>query len=107
MLFAKSAEASVSPSYPKYFFPSKMIDYLSSGTPTITCRLKGIPDEYYDYCYVTDSDDESGLKNKIVEVCEKDEADLLSLGNRAKKFINSQKIPGEQCARLFNMLENT
>ena len=49
----------------KYFFPSKMMDYLASGTPTISTKLKGIPEEYFNYCFTIENGDPKTLKNKI------------------------------------------
>ena len=55
--------------YTLYSFPSKNIEYMVSGTPVITTRLAGIPDDYYPYVFVfeeeineniNDEDDESG-----------------------------------------------
>jgi len=35
--------------YTKYSFPSKDIDYLATGIPTLLCKLPGMPKEYYDH----------------------------------------------------------
>lgn len=41
--------------YTEYSFPSKTIEYMLSGTPLLTTRLKGIPDAYFDYVFTADS----------------------------------------------------
>lgn len=33
--------------YVRYSFPSKLIEYMATGTPVITTRLPGIPEEYF------------------------------------------------------------
>jgi glycosyltransferase involved in cell wall biosynthesis len=35
--------------FTKFSFPSKNLEYLSSGVPTVAYKLDGIPDEYDDY----------------------------------------------------------
>lgn len=88
----------------KYFFPSKMMDYLASGTPTITTKLPGIPEEYFKYCFVAEKDDAEGLKAKITEVCEKPQIELDEFGTKARKFIIENKNPIKQVEKIFKML---
>ena len=42
--------------YTKYSFPSKDIEYLSSGKPTVAFLLDGMPKCYQDFLYVVDPD---------------------------------------------------
>lgn len=42
--------------FTKYSFPSKLIEYMLSGRPTLTTELPGIPENYYDYVYTTRPD---------------------------------------------------
>ncbi len=90
----------------KYFFPSKMMDYLASGTPTITTKLPGIPEEYFNYCFVAEKDDAEGLKEKIIEVCEKPQFELEEFGIKARKFILQNKNPIKQVEKIFKMLNS-
>ena len=39
----------VNEEFSKYSFPSKTIEYMLSGTPVISTKLPGIPEEYFDY----------------------------------------------------------
>ena len=90
----------------KYFFPSKMMDYLASGTPTITTRLKGIPEEYFKYCFCLDMDNPEAIKNKIIEVCELPLSELEEKGMAARNFILEHKNPINQVQKIYNMLKN-
>ena len=56
--------------FTRYSFPSKNLEFLASGTPTLLYQLEGIPNEYYDYCYYLDKDhtDVESLKYKIEEI---------------------------------------
>ena len=90
--------------FTKYSFPSKIIEYLASGTPTISYRLAGIPDEYFDYCFVPDREDEDGLKQCIIDVCEMTSDELSSFGSKAKDFITKNKNPRAQAERIIEMI---
>ncbi|MCD4811368.1 glycosyltransferase [bacterium] len=90
--------------YTKYSFPSKTIEYLASGTPTILHRLEGIPDEYLQYCYVAEEENAEGLKKTILSVCEKDQKELNAFGHRASRFIVENKNPIYQVKKIHNML---
>lgn len=46
--------------YTKFSFPSKVLEYMVSGTPVLMARLPGIPDEYYDYVYIFDDRKKTG-----------------------------------------------
>lgn len=89
----------------KFFFPSKMMDYLASGTPTITTRLKGIPEEYFKYCFCLDEDNPEAIKNKIIEVCELPQSDLEEKGMEARNFILKNKNPINQVQQIYCMLK--
>lgn len=90
--------------YTKYSFPSKTMEYLASGTPTIMNRLPGVPTEYFKYCYVPDDESVESLKNKIVEVCEMETKDLLSFGLRARSFIINNKSAQQQGKKIYDFL---
>lgn len=90
--------------FTKFSFPSKIMEYLASGTPCIMHRLKGIPDEYFDYCFVCDREDKEGLRQMILEVCEKPPSELDEIGKRASSFIEEQKNPRVQVKKIYDML---
>jgi glycosyltransferase involved in cell wall biosynthesis len=90
--------------FTKYSFPSKTMEYLASGTPCILYRLQGIPEEYFDYCYVSEEETSLGLYETIVSVCEKNQEELKDFGERAKKFIIENKTPEKQCGIIYEML---
>jgi glycosyltransferase involved in cell wall biosynthesis len=92
--------------YTKYSFPSKTLEYLSSGTPTILHRLEGIPTEYYDYCYVAEEQSSNGLKETILFVCEKDESELVQFGKIAQEFVLKNKNAKVQAQKIIKMIES-
>ena len=77
--------------FTKYSFPSKTMEYLSSGIPVVAYKLDGIPDEYDQYIqYVADDSIES-LKKKLVEVCEMTREERQELGNIGRNFVLMKK----------------
>jgi glycosyltransferase involved in cell wall biosynthesis len=90
--------------YNKYSFPSKTMEYLASGTPTLMYRLDGVPDEYFDYCYTVDDNSVIGLANAIMNVCNKDLDELKRMGQQAKNFILTNKTADKQCSKVIMML---
>ena len=79
--------------FTKYSFPSKTMEYLASGTPTLIYKLDGIPDEYYEYCYAIDGNDDSTetLSRKIEEILSKPVEENNNIGAKAKNFILNNK----------------
>lgn len=91
--------------YTRYFFPSKTLEYLASGTPTIMSKLDCLPEDYSPYLYFLSEDSVDALKNKIIEVCEKSDSELISFGQAASEFITCHKTPLPQVKRILAFLE--
>ena len=92
--------------YTKYSFPSKTMEYMASGTPTIMCHLPAIPKEYDDYLFYIEDETVNGIRRKIIEVCEKPQQELDSFGNRASDFIKSQKNAYIQTQKVVKMINS-
>lgn len=93
--------------YTKYSFPSKIMEYLASGTATLIYKLPGIPEEYYDYCYTIENDFSiDRLANEIKTICSSDPIDLKTIGVNAKEFILKEKNPISQCTKIKDLIEN-
>lgn len=75
--------------YTKYSFPSKMVEYMLSGTPMVTTRLEGIPCEYYNYCYALKERDADKIAAEIDVVL--NDKNLAQTGKNAKKFVEQNK----------------
>lgn len=96
--------------YTKYSFPSKTMEYLASGTPTLIYKLPGIPDEYYKYCFSIDNDNTiECLARKIDEILCMSDDTLRDIGEKARYFIIENKGPiqrSNDIKQLINNLEN-
>lgn len=92
--------------YTRYSFPSKTMEYLGSGVPTLLYKLPGIPKEYYEYCFTIEElgvDALAFVMNSILSLPEKE---LLSKGHQAREFILQNKNPKAQCAKLKSLIED-
>lgn len=53
-------------------FPSKMIEYLLSGTPVITTPFAAMPDAYRDFVYLIEEESTAGIKDAILKAVQDD-----------------------------------
>lgn len=87
--------------YTKYSFPSKTLEYMLSGKPVLTYKLKGIPNEYDEYLiYVKVS-----LLDSIKKVLMYDDYKLRRIGERAREFALSEKNLYKQTDKIYEMLK--
>ena len=106
----KSATLLVNPLKPtelftKYFFPSKTLEYMGSGTPTLMYKLPCLDNEYDNYLYYFNGDSIESMKNRIVEICEKSSSELYKFGKKAKVFVNDNKNGKVQAKKIVDLLE--
>lgn len=91
--------------FTKYSFPSKNLEYLSTGIPLIAYKLDGIPSEYDNYIlYVKDNTVEA-LRDKIVEVLEYTEYERMKIGERAREFVLKEKSEILQTDKILKLID--
>ena len=92
--------------FTKFSFPSKTMEYLASGTPTLLYKLDGIPNEYYNYCFALGKwngiDD---LTQKIRAIINMPSEELKKIGMAARQFVLEKKNPIYQCSRMIEFLK--
>ncbi len=89
----------------KYSFPSKIMEYMSSGTALVTTNLPSMPEEYKKYVYVFEEETVNGFKRKLEELFSLSEKELYIRGMVAKRFILENKNNIVQAQKLVNMLK--
>ena len=90
--------------FTRYSFPSKTMEYLASGVPTLLYKLPGIPEEYYNYCFSISELGVDALASKLKEVLEMPIEKKKELGKSAKHFILTKKNPIEQCTKIYDLI---
>jgi glycosyltransferase involved in cell wall biosynthesis len=90
--------------FTKYSFPSKNMEYMVSGTPIMTTRLPGMPEEYYDYVYTIDGDKAADITEALAKALAKTPAELFQRGEAAKQFVLKKKNNRIQANRILSLL---
>ncbi len=91
--------------FTRYSFPSKNLEYLSSGIPFIAYKLDGIPDEYDDYILYVEDNDVSSLTKKLIEVCQKPAQEREDIGTRNRAFVSRQKNELVQTQKILSFIK--
>ena len=92
--------------FTKYSFPSKNLEYLSSGVPLIAYKLDGIPDEYDDYINYVPDDSLESLAAKIQEICDANPEKRNEIGEKAKKFALEMKSDSVQVKKVLDFVNS-
>lgn len=90
--------------YTKYSFPSKNMEYMASGTPLLTTKLPGMPEEYYDYVYCFEDETVEGMKKTLNEILAKSNGELEEKGSKAKEFVLTKKSNRVQAEKIISLL---
>lgn len=90
----------------KMSFPSKIIEYMASGTPVLVTNIPSIGDEYKEYQYRIEDESVEGLAAALKEVLNLPLDELRAKGNAAKEFILKNKTIGHQCWKVFDLIQN-
>lgn len=77
--------------YSNYSFSSKILEYMASGTPLLTTKVGGMPEEYWKYCYFIVDETCDGIAQAIKSVMEKTAEELRNMGVSSREFSIEQK----------------
>ncbi len=88
--------------FTKYSFPSKNMEYMVSGTPLITTRLPGMPNEYLNHVYLFEEETVMGMAKCLEEKLALPEIERQDFGAKAKEFVLREKNNVKQGARIIN-----
>lgn len=90
--------------FTKYSFPSKNMEYMASGTPLLTTKLPGMPEEYHQYVYLFEEESVQGYVNALRKVLSLPADTLYVKGEQAKKFVLQNKNYVAQAQRVLGLL---
>lgn len=90
--------------YVKYSFPSKIMEYMISGTPTVAYDLAGMPDDYQDYLYLVPENSVEALTATLERVLALSPAELQSFGQHAQEFVVQHKNPSVQTEKILRLI---
>lgn len=92
--------------YTKYSFPSKNMEYMASGTPVLTTRLPGMPEDHKPYVYFIEREDAEGIKVALQRVLLQDAQTLHDFGTEAKAFVLKEKNNNTQAAKVLAFVQD-
>lgn len=90
--------------YTKFSFPSKIMEYMISGTPTLIYKLAGIPEEYYDYLYTIEGEKPEDIAKSITKICNKSSEELMLFGKKAQEYVANNKNQNIQAKRIIDLI---
>lgn len=90
--------------YTKYSFPSKTMEYMASGTPTVMYKLPGLPADYEEHLVLIPDNSQETFTATLKEWGSKEQAELDEFGRHAKQFILENKNSEIQAERLMNFI---
>jgi len=85
-------------------FPSKLIEYMLSGTPVLTTLLNGITEDYHPYLYFC-GQTPSEITKEINYVMSLPADTRNEKGKRAREFILNNKTYGNHAKRIIPFIE--
>lgn len=94
----------VAPEYTKYSFPSKNMEYMVSGTPIMTTKLPGMPEEYYPYVYLIEDESPEGIANTLREVLLEPFDIRKEKAEKARAFVLENKSNLVQADKIIKFL---
>jgi glycosyltransferase involved in cell wall biosynthesis len=92
------------PEYTKYSYPGKNMEYMSSGTPLVTTRLPGIPDDHIPFVYFFDDEGADGIRSSLASLLSRSPEELHSFGMAAREYVLREKDKFVQGRRVTQFL---
>ena len=87
-----------------YCFPSKLFEYMLTGRPVLSCRLGGIPEEYFAYLREMDGIGPDQIAAAIRALGEADEKELTAVGEAGRNFILENKTNIKQAEKILEFI---
>ena len=87
-------------------FPSKMFEYMTSGTPVLATRLNGYTQEYVDNLYIIEDSAPQCIADTIKKVSELEDGELRRKAENAYYMIVNYKNWAIQAQRIIDFIKN-
>jgi glycosyltransferase involved in cell wall biosynthesis len=92
--------------YTKYSFPSKNMEYMASGTPVLTTRLPGMPDDHKPYVYLIEREDATGIQEALQRILAQDARTIHAFGMCSKNYILREKNNIAQASKIVRFVRS-
>lgn len=91
--------------YSNYSFSSKILEYMVSGTPVLTTKVGGMPEEYYPNFYFIDDESVEGISKALTSCISLKPEMLQTKGLEAKNFSQTNKNYRAMTGHIKDFLE--
>ncbi len=92
--------------FTKFSFPSKIMEYMTTGTAVLATRLPGIPEEYYRHIYTFSGETVDDMAESIKSVLSMSDAELTEKGLGAYRFVTEQKSAMVQAKKVIDLINS-
>jgi len=92
----------------RYTFPSKVLEYMAAGRPTISTMFPSLPNDYRKHLYLLRTESAAELAELIQEVCSQSSAELEKVGRNAREFARGTKnwkVQGKSVYEFISAIE--
>ena len=89
----------------RYSFPSKTMEYMSTGTPVLMAKLPCLPPEYLPHLYLFKDETPEGIAQALRQTLALDDETLFQKGMQAREFVLKQRNNVIQAKKVLDMLE--
>lgn len=90
----------------KMSFPSKIIEYMASGTPVLVSNIPSFSPEYRQYQYRIEEVTTYGIEKSLREVFKNSDEELKKKGSAARQFILENKTIHKQCEKIIDFIHS-
>lgn len=90
--------------YTLYSFPSKNLEYMITGTPVVTTRLAGIPEDHAPYIFTFDEETKEGFAATLRRILDEPSYKLRAFGEAARQYVIQTKNPVVQVKKILEMI---
>ena len=91
----------------RYSFPSKTMEYMSTGTPVLMTKLPCLPKEYLPHLYLIEQETPEGVARALRDTLAKDDETLFQKGAGARNFVLKERSNVIQAKKVLDMLERS
>ena len=89
----------------KYFFPSKLFEYLATGKYVLSSAVSHIKEEYETMCYVIDDTTSEKLSEVFNTIHNKSKSELKAVGSKARDFAIKHKSWEKQTEKIISYIK--
>lgn len=91
----------------KYFFPSKLMEYLASGVPVLTTCTGHVEEEFAPYCVLLRDESPAAVADAIQRVADMPPYTRAAIGERARVYMAAHKAWSIQGQRIAAYVRET